>query len=151
MMASGRRPRDTVTHHDLCFGCGLANLFGLQMEVERTAEGGVSGRFFVKQDHQGPPGIAHGGILGAALDEAMSLAIHAEGIYALTVRTEVELESPAPVGAFIELEAHIDRREGRKLWTSTTASAEGRTLARASALFVEQPPPDEAPGSGPED
>ena len=23
-----------VTHHERCFGCGVANLFGLQMEVE---------------------------------------------------------------------------------------------------------------------
>ena len=23
-----------VTHHDLCFGCGVANLFGLQLELD---------------------------------------------------------------------------------------------------------------------
>ena len=45
-------------HHDLCFGCGLANVFGLHLELERTGGGGLSGRFFVKQDHQGPDGSA---------------------------------------------------------------------------------------------
>ena len=44
-MAEGER----LSHHDLCFGCGQANLFGLQLELERTDEG-VAGRFFVKQD-----------------------------------------------------------------------------------------------------
>src|SRR4051794_7815661 len=61
-----------ITHHELCFGCGLANLFGLQLELE-PSDGGVAGRFFVKQDHQGPPGFAHGGVIATALDEAMAL------------------------------------------------------------------------------
>src|SRR5947199_932095 len=73
---------ERIRHHDLCFGCGQANLFGLQLELERRPEGGVAGRFFVKQDHQGPPGYAHGGVIAAALDEAMSLVLHAEGTYA---------------------------------------------------------------------
>ena len=68
-----------VFHHDLCFGCGQANLFGLQLELEPGAAGGVEGRFFVKQDHQGPPGFAHGGVLTAALDEAMALVLHGQG------------------------------------------------------------------------
>ena len=51
---------DRVLHHELCFGCGQQNPFGLQLELERRPEGGVAGRFFVKQDHQGPPGYAHG-------------------------------------------------------------------------------------------
>jgi acyl-coenzyme A thioesterase PaaI-like protein len=57
-----------IVHHELCFGCGQANLFGLQLELEPATGGGVEGRFFVKQDHQGPPGYAHGGVLAAALD-----------------------------------------------------------------------------------
>src|ERR671922_354925 len=98
------KPDQRLRHHDLCSGCGQSNLFGLQLEVERRPEGGVAGRFFVKQDHQGPPGYAHGGVIAAALDEAMSLLLHGEGTFALTKRLEVELEAPAPVGAFVDLE-----------------------------------------------
>src|SRR5918997_1999277 len=64
---------DALRHHDLCFGCGQANLFGLQLELARSGNG-VEGRFFVKQDHQGPDGNAHPGVLAAALEEALSLA-----------------------------------------------------------------------------
>ena len=81
---------ERLSHHDLCFGCGQANLFGLQLELERT-EDGVAGRFFVKQDHQGPPGHAHGGVIATALDEAMALLLHDEGTHALTARLEVDL------------------------------------------------------------
>jgi acyl-coenzyme A thioesterase PaaI-like protein len=133
-------PAVRLAHHDLCFGCGQANLFGLQMEMERTG-GGVAGRFFVKQDHQGPPGFAHGGVLGAALDEAMSLAIHAEDVYALTREVQLHLHAPAPIGAFVRLEARVERREGRRLWTRAVAlSDEGERLAEATALFVKVEP-----------
>jgi hypothetical protein len=79
-----------LTHHDLCFGCGQANLFGLQLE---------DGRFFVKQDHQGPDGAAHPGILVTAMAEAMLLAGRQ------VTRMDVELRAPAPVGEFVEVEA----------------------------------------------
>ena len=78
-----------MTHHDLCFGCGQANLFGLQLE---------RGRFFVKQDHQGPDGTLHPGILMTALVEAMLL----DGADVRGVR--VELTGSAPVGEVVELE-----------------------------------------------
>jgi acyl-coenzyme A thioesterase PaaI-like protein len=127
-----------IRHHDLCFGCGQANLFGLQLEVERRPEGGVVGRFFVKQDHQGPPGYAHGGVLATALDEAMSLLLHGQGTFALTGQLEVKLEAPAPVGTFVEVEADVERAEGRRLFLAASASTDGRTLATATGTFVER-------------
>jgi acyl-coenzyme A thioesterase PaaI-like protein len=127
----------SIVHHDLCFGCGRANLFGLQIELDPTDDG-VSGRFFVKQDHQGPPGVAHGGIVAAALDEAMSLAVHAEGVHAWTGRLELDLLGPAPVGTFVRIEARIDRRDRRRLEASAIATAAegGERLAAARATFV---------------
>jgi acyl-coenzyme A thioesterase PaaI-like protein len=105
-------------HHELCFGCGQANLFGLQLELTRDESGDVSGRFFVKQDHQGPDGAAHPGVLAAALAEALS----ADGpVGSFTV----SLVAPAPVGSFV----HV-----RATGSSATASAEdGAVLARASS------------------
>ncbi len=58
----------------------------------------MAGRFFVKQDHQGPPGYAHGGVIATALDEAMALCCMARAP-TLTGRLEVELQAPAPVGS----------------------------------------------------
>jgi acyl-coenzyme A thioesterase PaaI-like protein len=125
-----------IRHHELCFGCGQQNLFGLQLELERRLEGGVEGRFFVKQDHQGPPGYAHGGVIAAALDEAMALVLHDQGTYALTGRLEVDLKAPAPVGSFVEVEADIESVEARTLTLAAAASADGGTLATARGTFV---------------
>ena len=128
-----------VSHHELCFGCGLANVFGLHLELEPQPEGGLAGRFFVKQDHQGPPGFAHGGVVGAALDEAMALALHADGVHARTRRYEVDLHMPAPVGSWVNVRTRVEREDGKKIWVTATAGGEGGTIAEGRALFVEMP------------
>jgi|1185.fasta_scaffold1078363_2 acyl-coenzyme A thioesterase PaaI-like protein len=92
---------DRLGHHDLCFGCGLANVFGLHLELERAPGGdGVTGRFFVKQDHQGEPGVAHPGVVAAALEEALALA---SGEHPR--RLVVEHAGTAPVGTFVAITA----------------------------------------------
>src|SRR5215208_2993435 len=110
-----------LAHHDLCFGCGSADLFGLHVELERQPDGSVEGRFFVKQDHQGPPGVAHGGVLAAALDEAAALAA-GEGPQApVTARLEVDFRSSAPVGSFVHLRARAEPEEDGRRWVAATA------------------------------
>jgi len=126
-----------LVHHDLCFGCGQANLFGLQAELERRDDGSVAGRVFVKQDHQGPPGYAHGGILAAALDEAMSLAAGDGSDPAVTARLELDLRAPAAIGTFLELQATVEPVGDRRLRGSATARREDGTLvAEARAVLV---------------
>jgi acyl-coenzyme A thioesterase PaaI-like protein len=95
-----------TSHHELCFGCGLANLFGLQMELSRDGDR-VSGRFFAKQDHQGPVGFVHRGILVVALEEAMSLAGGEPG------GLSVEFLAPAPIGTFLTVSASGSEAELR--------------------------------------
>ena len=127
-----------VAHHDLCFGCGVANLFGLQLELEATGDR-ISGRFFVKQDHQGPPGYAHGGVIATALDEAMALLVHAAGIHAVTRRLEVDLLGPVPVGSFATVSGSVESRAERQLGLLAELrgeDADGRLLARARGTFA---------------
>lgn len=133
----GRARSDPIFHHDLCFGCGQANLFGLQLEVEREAGGGVEGRFFVKQDHQGPPGLAHGGVVAAALHEAMALLLHSEDTFALTGRLEVDLLAPAPVGTFVTIRAQAHATRGRSLELRAEASVNGQPVARGAGIFIQ--------------
>jgi acyl-coenzyme A thioesterase PaaI-like protein len=130
-------PEPRIAHHDLCFGCGLANPFGLQLELRGAGEGEVRGRFFVKQDHQGPPGLAHGGVLASALDEAMALAVHREAL-AYSARLEIDLREPAPVGAYVEVAARVERSEGRKHWAAAELRGEdSRLVGSARGVFIE--------------
>jgi acyl-coenzyme A thioesterase PaaI-like protein len=111
-----------LTHHELCFGCGRTNLFGLLLEVEPSSDDTVRGRCFIKQDHQGAErGYAHQGIIAAALSEAIALAA---GPDAQTKRLEVQFHGPVPVGAFLDVEADTRR---------ATATSEGALVATATA------------------
>ena len=109
---------DQLFHHELCFGCGQANLFGLQLELTRGADG-VEGRFFVKQDHQGEPGFAHAGVLTAALEDALAMTAGSR-----PARLSVELLAPAPVGTFVLVHASAGSAE--------LSDEGGAVLARAA-------------------
>jgi acyl-coenzyme A thioesterase PaaI-like protein len=122
-----------LVHHEQCFGCGRTNLFGLLLEVEEVAPGAVAGRCFIKQDHQGADrGRAHAGIVATALAEAMALAC---GLPFSTIGFEVALEAPAPVGAFLEVSARVEGRDGPIANASATATADGRIVAEARGRF----------------
>jgi acyl-coenzyme A thioesterase PaaI-like protein len=124
-----------LSHHELCFGCGSANLFGLQMELEEAGDGSVAGRFFLKQDHQGPGGTAHAGVMASALEEAMALALHMRGVHARARELSVELLHDAPVGTFIAVEARfVDSDEA--LGAVATLSEGERVVARARGSFA---------------
>jgi acyl-coenzyme A thioesterase PaaI-like protein len=124
-------------HHDLCFGCGLANVFGLQLDLEERGNGVLGGRFFVKQDHQGPPGQAHPGVLASALVEAMSLAVEGRG-YARAAQLELELRGAASIGTYLEVEARTAGAEaGRPKATAELRDREGKLVAEAGARFLE--------------
>jgi acyl-coenzyme A thioesterase PaaI-like protein len=122
-----------LRHHDLCFGCGQGNLFGLMAEVARAADGSVSGRCFVKQDHQGPDrGAAHEGVVAAALCEAMSLAC---GPQARARAVTVRLSGATAVGTFLELRADAEQRPDGSMRASAVASCEGREVASADGSY----------------
>jgi acyl-coenzyme A thioesterase PaaI-like protein len=129
----GRAAGTPLVHHELCFGCGRVNLFGLLLEVQEPAPGRVAGRCFLKQDHQGPDrGSAHDGVVAAALAEAMALAC---GRDARTLTFEVSVIGAAPVGAFLELEARVERRDGRTAYAIATATADRRMVGQARGSF----------------
>jgi acyl-coenzyme A thioesterase PaaI-like protein len=125
--------RERLVHHELCFGCGRTNLFGLLMELERAGEGLVTGRGFVKQDHQGPlAGTAHDGIVAAALSEAMSFV---SGSEMRATWLEVRIHGPVPVGAFIEVQARVLDYPDGGFQASATATVEDQPVASARGSY----------------
>ncbi len=125
---------EPLVHHELCFGCGRTNLFGLLLETERSPSGAVAGRCFIKQDHQGPDrGRAHQGIVATALVEAMSLAA---GDNARAQEVTVGFLGSAPVGSFLDVEAQVKRRDARSIRLTAAARSEAREVAEASGIFL---------------
>ena len=125
-----------LEHHGLCFGCGQSNLFGLLLEVERTGEGAVAGRWFVKQDHQGPaPGSAHPGLLATVLVEAAMLAGGPQR-HPGQVQFELEPGAALRVGSFCDIQAEISGNGGDPARARAAASVDGRQIARLTCSFM---------------
>lgn len=126
-------------HYDQCFGCGdQAGGLGL---TTRAGEGvSVTAEFTVRSGHQGAPGLAHGGVLAAALDETLGSLNWLQRVIAVTGRLETDFVRPVPVGAELHLEARVTAVHGRKIYCSATGridSPGGPVAVRAQALFIE--------------
>ena len=126
-----------LVHHELCFGCGRTNLFGLMLDLESSQPTSATGRCFIKQDHQGSQrASAHEGVVAAALSEAMALVC---GPRSRAVSLEVEFEQPAPVGAFLDVAASVAERDGDTARATASASSEGRPVGVARGRYVTAP------------
>ena len=121
-----------------CFGCGEANPIGLHLEFLRAKTGRWCAFQRFQDAFEGHPGILHGGMIATLLDEAMSKAVRAMGLTAMTRQMEVEFLRPVPSGTAIRIEGRVVRGEGRKHWTEARIlNADGKILATAKGLFVE--------------
>ncbi len=121
-----------------CFGCGEGNPVGLHLEFLQAEDGTVVCLPTVSNAFEGHPGFLHGGIITTLLDEAMSKAVRAKGLTAMTRQMEVEFLRPVPSGIAIRIEGWVVGDEGRKHWTEARIlNADGKILATAKGLFVE--------------
>lgn len=127
-------------HYVECFGCGEID-GGLHMVSTMGVGKVLLSQFTVTEAHQGAPGLAHGGILAAAFDEALGAAVgHLLQRPAVTGKLETDFVRPVPVGSTLMITARVDGIAGRKLYASAEGrlDAEGGPVAvRARALFIE--------------
>jgi acyl-coenzyme A thioesterase PaaI-like protein len=130
---------EIASHYRQCFGCGEDHPSGLRMRVVAEADLSLRASFEVGTAHQGAPGLAHGGVLAAAFDEALGalnwLLMHP----AVTARLETDFIRPVPVGSVLELEARIVGVDGRKVYTAAVGrlGPDGPVAVAASAMFVQ--------------
>lgn len=128
------------SHFPYCFGCGRDHPSGLHLTI--TAGDGLTmtGRFTVAEEHQGAPGLVHGGILAAAFDEVLGASNWLLLTPAVTAHLEVDFRAPVPVGRTVHIDARIDSVDGRKVHTSGVGHFDDGTLvAQAQGLFIQVP------------
>lgn len=125
-----------------CFVCGLENRFGLHLRFYRIAEGEVIAETILSEEYQGYPGVAHGGIVAAMLDEAAGRAWMGGDPprFTYTARLEVRYRKHVPIGRPLRLIGRAGESK-RRLATATSAlyDQEGNVLAEAQALLVDVP------------
>ncbi|MFP5219997.1 MAG: PaaI family thioesterase [Actinomycetes bacterium] len=86
--------------------------------------------------YEGPPGSVHGGHVMAAFDDLLGVGQAASGTAGFTGTLTVRMVSRTPLHTRIDYEAWVDRREGRKVYMTGEAHADGELLAQADGVFI---------------
>ena len=91
------------------------------------------------EHHQGGPGLAHGGIVSAALDEACGLLATWHRFPTVTARIAVRYRRPAPINRPLALSAWIVRERGRRIDVAAELRDDDVLLASAEGAFLHVP------------
>ena len=132
---------------DDCFVCGRKNPRGLHMIFYDNGDSEVVSNYSVSTYYQSYPGIVHGGIVAAMLDEAVGRVamIGDHHHFMLSVRMEVKYRQPVPtetpltiLGRVVRLRGRLGKAVGEILLPDGTVAAEAAlTLADVPADMFE--------------
>jgi acyl-coenzyme A thioesterase PaaI-like protein len=118
---------------------GLRNPVGLHLQYHLAGEWVVT-EWTPDENHVGFPGFAHGGLVGAVLDDAMGRCTAMLHRWVMTARQSLRFRNGAPIGAALRVEARMTRIQRRMI------TAEGRMLlpdgdvvAESDATFLPVP------------
>ena len=89
--------------------------------------------------HQGGPGIAHGGIVGAALDEACGLLATWYRFPTVTARIAIRFRRPAPINRALRISSRVTAERGRRIEISAALRDGEELLAEADGVFLHVP------------
>lgn len=115
-----------------CYVCGQANQRGLQIKFVRDGEQGSCALYTARVEHDGWPGLLHGGITFALMDEAVAWAAFFQGLRAVTARVEASFKHPIPTGTPLVVRGWTANRKRQLI----TARADLR-IAENSDLMAE--------------
>jgi acyl-coenzyme A thioesterase PaaI-like protein len=127
------------SHFGHCFGCGELHPTGLHLVAHAGQGVDLTAEFTVSENHQGAPGLAHGGLLSLAFDEALGKLMWLLRAPAVTARLETDFLRPVPMGSTLHISARITGQVSRKVYCEAEGrlnSLDGEIAVKAAALFV---------------
>jgi acyl-coenzyme A thioesterase PaaI-like protein len=119
-----------------CFGCGPVHPSGFRLKLLEDGEE-VTTRFLPGENHQGPPGVMHGGLVFTLADELAAWVIIAKlGKFGFTARYEGKFSLPTRIGVELSGRARMLKSTSRTAEIETVLSQEGATVFSARFTFV---------------
>lgn len=118
---------------EMCFVCGRSNPVGLYMQFYDDGEVEVVSEYTVPERYQGYPGIVHGGVVAAMLDEVVARVsmIGDPHHFMMSVKLQILYRQPVPtetplriVGRIIRLRGRLGKAEGRIYLPDGSVAAE---------------------------
>ncbi len=120
-----------------CLLCGMENPIGLQLAFYDQEDGQVTARFTPGEEHQGYPGVLHGGIICALLDETIGRTLVRHDIWAMTIDLQVRFRQPVPLGQELTVVGEMVRLRSRTMeGRGEVRLADGTVAATAEARYI---------------
>jgi acyl-coenzyme A thioesterase PaaI-like protein len=130
-----------------CFVCGVENPIGLHLKFYSSGPGEIQASLTAPEAYQGYPGILHGGVAAAILDETAGRALIDTDPprFMFTAKMEIRYRKNVPIGKPLHIVGKAGRNRGRaaESWAGIYDQA-GALLAEANVLLVDLPTPPDA-------
>lgn len=124
-----------------CIVCGVENVFGLHGRFYELEGGELLGIFALRDEHQGYPGLLHGGISSAILDETIGRAVTIAHPRTWGVTTQLSVRYRLPVPPVGEIRA-VGRitRDGSRLFEGSgeLLLPDGRVAVEATGKYLKR-------------
>jgi acyl-coenzyme A thioesterase PaaI-like protein len=129
----------------MCLICGLENPVGLHLHIYETEPGVVESTYTAPDHFQGYPGVLHGGIVAALIDELGGRA-HMGGDaqnprFMFTAKLEVRYRKNVPIGKPLKIVGRAGRSKTRsaEAWAGIYDAETNDLLAEGSTLLINVP------------
>jgi acyl-coenzyme A thioesterase PaaI-like protein len=129
----------------MCFICGLENPVGLHLHIYETEPGVVETTYIAPDHFQGYPGVLHGGIVGAIIDEISGRALMGSDPmnprFMFTARLEVKYRKNVPIGKPLKIIGKAGKSKSRsaEAWAGIYEAETGELLAEGNTLLMNVP------------
>ncbi len=126
-----------------CFICGRANPYGLYMKFYDNGRDEVVSTYTVPDAYQSYPGIVHGGVVAAMLDEVVGrvaiIGDHHHFMFSVTL--QVKYRHPVPLQTPLLIRGRIVRLRGRLgKAVGEVIQRDGLVVAESQMTLADVPP-----------
>ena len=134
-MLPPRLELNTAKNLNMCYGCGPENPIGLHLHF--TWDGQTAqAEFTPDENHQGWPGILHGGVMSSLLDEAMGYVTYFKGLECVTAKFEMRIRCRAPLRETLLISAQLVEESKRLVKVGgLLAFRDGTPVAEGTGLM----------------
>jgi acyl-coenzyme A thioesterase PaaI-like protein len=127
-----------------CFVCGRENAVGLKMKWNQHPEAGeLRATVVIPELFNGYPGVTHGGIVAAVLDETAGRTILIDGGFddlMVTAKLELVYRRPTPTGEPLEVVGRLLKRSGSRAEAEAELRLPDGTVAARATVLLARPP-----------
>lgn len=129
----------------MCFICGLENPVGLHLHIYEVEPGVVQTTYLAPEHFQGYPGVLHGGIVAAMIDEVAGRSHMGsdpnQPRFMFTAKLEVKYRQNVPVGKRLKIVGKAGRSKSRsaEAWAGIYDSESDELLAEGNVLLLNVP------------